>query len=296
MVKRIPILPMPLDKARSISRRFISIGESLSGMFPSLELELEQADLDFEPREWMALAFLGLIFYFSTLFGLIFVVTIAAKIEIIRSLLVSLSVGVVMGFMSFLYLAMYPKLTVKKKVNEVERNLPHALHHLLIEIRSGIPLYNSLVSISGGKYGRLSQEVSKVVNEINTGKSEIAALEMMAKRNPSLYFRRVLWQIINAMKSGADIGSTISNIVDNLGIEQRTLIKKYGSQLNPLSLMYMIFAVIFPTLGITFLLVVSSFLGIGFDVQWLLLGILAFLFIFQFMMIGLIKSRRPAGI
>ncbi len=134
------------------------------------------------------------------------------------------------------------------------------------------------------------------MNEINTGKSEISALERLARENPSLYFRRVMWQLVNSLKSGADIGDTIKNLVDTLSEDQRISIKKYGSALNPMALMYMLFAVIFPTLGITFLLVISSFIGIGFDVQWILLGILGFLLIFQFMIIGLIKSRRPVGI
>ncbi len=41
---------------------------------------------------------------------------------------------------------------------------------------------------------------------------------------------------------------------------------------------------------------ISSFIGIGIDVEYLLMGILAFLVMFQFMLIGLIKSRRPVGI
>jgi hypothetical protein len=101
---------------------------------------------------------------------------------------------------------------------------------------------------------------------------------------------------VNSLKSGADIGNTIKQIVDNLAEEQRVAIKKYGSQLNPLTLMYMIFAVIFPTLGITFLLVLSSFVGIGIDLQLVLIGIILFLVMFQFMIIGLIKSKRPVGV
>ena len=294
--KRIPLLPFPLPRARKMSRRFLGIGESLSHMFPGLEFNLEQSGLDFDAREWMALAFFTAIFYFSVLFGPMALLTLAARIEPTLAIGVSFLVGFVIGFISLIYLAMYPKLSVTRKVNQMEHFLPYGLHHLLIEVRSGVPLYNSLVSIAQSKYGMLSQEFRRAVNEINTGKSEIAALEMLARENPSLYFRRVIWQLVNALKSGADIGQTIKQIVDNLGEEQRIAIKKYGAQLNPLSLMYMIFCVIFPTLGITFLLVISSFIGIGIDIQYLLIGILVFLMMFQFMLIGLIKSRRPTGV
>jgi flagellar protein FlaJ len=294
--RRIPLLPFPLPKAMRISRRFRGIGESLSHMFPNIEFNLEQAGFEFDAREWMALAFFTALFYFSVLSGPLMLVTIAARVEIVKAVGISLLVGFVLGFVAFIYLAMYPKLSVTRKVNKVEAMLPYGLHHLLIEVRSGVPLYNSLVSIAQSNYGMLSEEMKRAVNEINTGKSEIAALEMLARENPSLYFRRVIWQMVNALKSGADIGQTIKQIVDNLSEEQRIAIKKYGAQLNPLALMYMIFCVIFPTLGITFLLVISSFIGIGIDIEYLLMGILVFLMMFQFMLIGLIKSRRPVGV
>jgi flagellar protein FlaJ len=294
--KRIPLLPFPLAKAMRISRRFRGIGETLSHLFPSLDFHLEQSGFDFDSREWMALAFFTSIFYFSVLTGPLALLTLAARIDPFRALGISFLVGLIIGGIAMIYLAMYPKLSVTKKTNQIETFLPYGLHHLLIEVRSGVPLYNSLVSIAQSNYGMLSHEFKRAVNEINTGKSEIAALEMLARDNPSLYFRRVLWQMVNALKSGADIGQTMKQIVDNLSEEQRIAIKKYGAQLNPLALMYMIFCVIFPTLGITFLLVISSFIGIGFDLEYMLIGILVFLVMFQFMLIGLIKSRRPVGV
>ncbi|MCK4497038.1 MAG: type II secretion system F family protein [Candidatus Aenigmarchaeota archaeon] len=296
MKKRIPILPLPLEKASKISKRFLGVGETLSHFFPGLDFELEQAGFDYEPREWCAIAVFCFVFYFCILSSLMFTLMVALKAEIVRVLIISLPVGFVIGFVSLLYLTFYPKLYVNRKTRNIEKNLPTTLHHLLIEIKSGVPLYNSLVSIAQSKYGTLSDEIRKAVNEINTGKSEIAALEALARENPSLYFRRVMWQLVNSLKSGADIGDTIKNLVDTLSEDQRIAIKKYGSVLNPMALMYMLFAVIFPTLGITFLLVISSFIGVGFDVQWILVGILGFLLIFQFMLIGLIKSRRPVGI
>lgn len=294
--KRIPLVPFPMPAVEKMSKRFYGMGESLSRMFPGLEFELEQAGFDYEPREWMAIAFFTAVFYFSMLFAPLVLLTIAVKIELARAIGIPFLVAFVIGMVSMIYISLYPKLSVTKKVNDVEKYLPFMLHHLLIEVRSGVPLYNALVSIAQSDYGKLSLEIRRAVNEINTGKSEIAALEMLARQNPSIYFRRIMWQMVNALKSGADIGDTLKHIVDSLSEEQRIAIKKYGAQLNPLALMYMIFAVIFPTLGITFLLVISSFIGLGIDIQYVLLGILAFLLMFQFMIIGLIKSRRPVGI
>ena len=289
-------MPLPYDKVKHITEHFLGIGENLSKMFPSLEFDLEQSGFDISPRRWMAIALFAFMFYFILIFGLVMLVTIIAKIEFSRSIIVSLFAGLGIGGGSFMFLGFYPKLSAQKKVNDIEKNLPYVLHHILVQVRSGVPLYDTLVSIARGDYATLSREMRKVINEINTGKSEAEALEKVTRETPSFFFRRVMWQLINALKSGADVGITMKEIVDNLAVEQRIAIKKYGAQLNPLALMYMLFAVIFPTLGITFLLVLSSFTGMNFNLELVLTGIIGVIVLFQFMFIGLIKSRRPVGI
>ena len=111
-------------------------------------------------------------------------------------------------------------------------------------------------------------------------------------RNPSVTFRRTIWHIINSIKAGVDIGGSLAVMLQNLSDEQMVNIRKYGSQLNPLALMYMMFAVIIPTMGLTFLLIFSMFAGFDFQPGFLILLIVG-LVIFQFAFIGIIKSRRP---
>jgi flagellar protein FlaJ len=293
---KIPFLPLPYEKVRGITEHFLGLGENLSKAFPSLEYDLQQSGFDISPRRWMAIALFAFMLYFLLIAGLVYMVTFVAKIEMYRSLTVSFFAGLGIGLGTFLFLSFYPKLSAQKRINNIEKNLPYILHHMLVQVRSGVPLYDTFVSIAKGDYGTLSNEMRMVVNEINTGKSEAEALEKITRETPSFFFRRVMWQVINALKSGADVGHTMKEIVDNLAVEQRVAIKKYGAQLNPLSLMYMLFAVIFPTLGITFLLVLTSFTGIKFSLELVLAGIIGVLLLFQFMFIGLIKSRRPVGI
>lgn len=289
-------MPFPVEKAVRISRPFIGFGEMLSAFFPTMAWDLEQSEVGLEPREWTTVAAFSGGFYFVMLFGIMMAVTSSAGLMGPQAVGVSFLVGSAIGGASFFYISMYPKLMAKKKIKNVNENLPHALHHLLIQIRSGVPLFNCLVSISKSGYGELSREFMTAVNEINTGKSEIETLESIARENPSLYLRRVIWQLVNALKSGADVGDTIKQIVDNLGVEQTMAIKKYGAQLNPVAMLYMVFCVIMPTLGITFLLVLGSFIGLSINMEYVLLGILGFLVFFQFMLIGMIKSKRPVGV
>jgi flagellar protein FlaJ len=293
---KIPFLPVGAKRAKIIARHYLGWGEGFSKMFRSLEWELEQGRFDFEPREWAALALFSFINYFLILFASLSVILFVAGISIRITLSISLLAGMSIGFGVFMFQMSYPKLFLSRKVKGIEKNLSVALHHLLIHIRSGVPLFSALISISKSGYGVLSKEFERAVVEMNTGASEVKALEMLARKNPSMHFRRVMWQIVNAIKSGADIGKTIKEIVDNLVIEQRTDIKKYGAELNPMALFYMILVVIFPTMGIIFLIVLFSFVGALMNIEMIMIGILAFLLVFQVMFIGMIKSKRPTGI
>ncbi len=296
MIKRIPFVPVYLGRAKRVSRHFFGLGESLMGMFPGLKGHLRQAEFDIEPREWVAIAVYTGFFYFSLTFLLVFSLAFAYNVVLRTAFLVSFLSGMGMGFSTFFYISLYPKLFVNRKVRNLEKNLPSALRHLLVHVRSGVPFFNSLVSIAYSGYGLLSDEFLRAAKEIDTGLSEIAALELLARENPSLYFRRIVWQIVNAMKSGADIGQTIKEIVTDMGADQKAAIKKYGSELNPLVLFYMVLVVIFPTLGIVFLLVLSSFVAAAFDMQVVMTAVLVFLVLVQLMFIGLVKSKRPLGI
>jgi flagellar protein FlaJ len=294
---KVPFSFLPPSKTRAVAHHYLGWGEWLARIFPFIEWELHQADFEFEAREWLSVAFHTFLVHFSFMFSLMFLVLLGGGIELVRALLISLLIGFGEGFFVLVYLVFYPRLFVRRKTKDLERNLPTSLHHLLIEVRAGVPLFNSIVSVAKSDYGVLSQEFSKAVTEINTGKSEIAALEMLARNNPSLHFRRVLWQIVNALKSGADIGETLKTIVDAAVADQRVAIKRYGSQLNPLALFYMLFFVIFPTLGVVFMLMIFTFIGsFAFSLEYLLIGVLAYLVLFQFMFMGMIKTKRPTGI
>jgi pilus assembly protein TadC len=111
-------------------------------------------------------------------------------------------------------------------------------------------------------------------------------------KNPSLYFRRSIWQLSNGIKAGSDVAIVLRSIIDNISAQQKIEIRRYGSKLNPMTLVYMMAAVIIPSLGVTFLIILSTFSGlvVSETMFWM---ILVFLALFQFMFIGIMKSKRP---
>jgi hypothetical protein len=69
-------------------------------------------------------------------------------------------------------------------------------------------------------------------------------------------------------------------------------IKNYSSNLNFLMLLYMIVATVVPSLGITFLVLLSAFSGFGVSFTTLLM-LLGFSVVVQAIMIGYMSSTRP---
>jgi len=119
------------------------------------------------------------------------------------------------------------------------------------------------------------------------------AIEDSIVRNPSKQYRRAMWQLATSIKSGTEISDTLKSIVDSIIKDQELKIEKYGKSLNPYILVYLLVAVVGPSLGITGMVVVSSFTGlsIGIQIYTIVTGIVL---LAQVFFLNLVKSSRPA--
>ncbi|MEM5853557.1 MAG: type II secretion system F family protein [Candidatus Aenigmatarchaeota archaeon] len=289
-MNRIPFVPCSIPIALKASRAFLFISSKLVKFNPFLAQKLVQAGIGLKDREYLALAIFSSFFWFSTIFCSL---TLLGLIFGGNFISISFLLSILLSFVIFNYITFYPTLILSRKDRDIERNLLFAVRHLFIQVKSGVSIFDALVSVSKGNYGVISEEFGKCVKEIVTGKEEIQALEELTFRVPNVWFKRVIWQIINSLRAGGDVGNTLSTIAQNLSEEQKVKIRKYGSQLSPLALIYLMSTVILPTLGITFLIIFSTFSGIQVP-ESLFYLILFVVVIFQFMIIGFIKNRRPS--
>jgi flagellar protein FlaJ len=289
---RVPFCPIPIKTAQKIlGKTFYGIAEPFLKVFPSLELELEQAGYDLNARDYISIALFSSIFMWI-LMDVVFAAVTIRFIGIGKGLIAGTAMGMFFGIVTFLYVKSYPKLLLKKKVFDIDRNILYALRHMYVQVTSGVPLFDALTSVANGNYGEVSKEFKQAVKIINTGMPIERALENLTARNPSNYFRRAMWQISNGVKSGSDVGGILKNIIDYISAEQKIMIRRYGSTLNPLTVMYMMIAVVLPSLGVTFIMVLSSFSKIPVTefIFWMIIG---FVSLFQFMFLGILKSKRP---
>jgi len=165
---------------------------------------------------------------------------------------------------------------------------------LTVQLTAGVTFFNALKNIARSNYGIISEEFQKAINSMESGTPAIEALERVSRDNPSIFFRRAIWQIITGMQVGADISQVLKEIVKSLIQEQLTEIQAYGGKLSPYSMFYMIVAIIFPALGITFVLVLSTFVqALGENYRMVLFVILGMVCFLQVIFLGMIKSGRP---
>ncbi|MFH0969849.1 MAG: type II secretion system F family protein [Candidatus Diapherotrites archaeon] len=283
------VLPVPL--LRWASKHLIGVGTQFSHIMPLKDEDMHKAELPVSAKEYATMSLVIILFYFIFFSFLFFVITFRLFGQL--NFILPFVVSSVFSLLVFIQLVTFPIIRVKKKVRDLDRNLVFALRTVLVQIRSGVSLFESMKVVAEGNYGAVSREFKKAVDQISTGTIQEVALERIAENNPSIFFRRALWQIVNGMRAGADISAVLSESVDTLTEAQSIQIRNYESQMKILSLVYMMLGVIVPALGITFLIVLSSFPQIHISELYfwiLLIGV----GVAQFMYMGIVKSKRPS--
>ena len=275
MVKKLPLI-FPLAK-------------SLTSYFPSLQKKLNISGINKTSEEFLQgvlISSLSASVAISLVFLLIFY---TFQIPIYYSLFILL----IMFVFSFYNTLHIPDIRLLKKKREIEYDLVYGIRQLIIEVNSGVPLFDAMVSLTKG-YGQLSKEMKKIVERTTLGEPLSLVLKDEAEKTPSLAFKRVLLQIANETVSGADVASSLSALIDQIVKDQIIEVKEYGHKLNPIVMFYLVMGVIFPTLGITFIIILLSFVSNGLVIPFLYLVLLAFLIgLFQLMFLGFVETSRP---
>jgi len=255
---------------------------------PNLKLSLKKAGINFRPEEFIRRTFLTA-FYMTT--GIVvFFAFLLAKFEVLKGIMF-ISIPIIF-FVMFSYMLRFPDVKISKKEKDIGKEIVFAGRHLIIELESGVPLYNALSNISKN-YEVIGSYFKEITNKVDLGMSMEDSLTEAVELIPSDDFRRLLWQILNSIRTGSDVAKSLESTLEQITREQIIEVDKYSRKLNPFAMFYMIIAVILPTLGVTMLIVLSSFIEFELSLTTLLI-IVFFLAFIQFMFLSIIKFSRPA--
>ncbi|MEM2089654.1 MAG: type II secretion system F family protein [Candidatus Pacearchaeota archaeon] len=287
---KIPFSFYPEKFLDNFSKLFLRLGKKIASKQKNLQLYFEQAAFPVKPEKYLALCFAATflnLLLFLAIFIIIFKIANA-------KLLYGIIIALILVFFMYLQQMNYPKLIIMRRVRDINVNLLPALRALMIQLNAGVTFFNAMKNIAKSNYGLISEEFQKAINAMESGVPAVEALEKISRNNPSIFFRRAIWQIITGMQVGADISIVLKEIVNSLLQEQITEIQAYGGRLSPLAMFYIVISIIFPTLGVTFVIVLSTFVqALGQNYKLIIFTILGLVILLQIIFLGMIKARRP---
>ncbi|MEK6959080.1 MAG: type II secretion system F family protein [archaeon] len=282
--------PFTDKQAKKLSRPLLGVGEIVQKFFPGFTLILEQSGLNLNPDAFFAMTLFTSAFYAIATSILMIILLIILKLT--QYMYLAEMLGLIMGMMVFVKILGGASITIVRNVRSINSNLIFGLKMILVEINAGVGLFDAVVIVAMHNLGEMSNVFKDIAKRLNSGEAEEEVLKDIATKNPSPFLRKVLWQIISGLKAGSPLNKVIDESLSALEREQKIEIIAYGSSLRVLTLMFMMIGVIIPSMGLTFIFVLNSLPGINITNQmlWTFLAIIA---LFQFMLIGYIKSKRP---
>ncbi len=243
------------------ARNFKGLAKLLSSMFPRLSPTLKWAGIKQSVLDYTSLAIL-----ISASFSAFYTTSALITLFFLNILnpynfLFSLATGFLIFWLAFILKMRQPYFLANKRSKDFDKNIAFAIREIYVRVNSGQTLFNAISRVGFGDYGEISEEFKKYVHKLETGKSELEALEELAGRIASEDFRRLLWQLINSLKEGSDVSKTLRSMVQNIERSKKIRIEQFSSKLTPLSVMYLLSAIILPALGMTLMIILSSLMG-----------------------------------
>ncbi|MEW6749332.1 MAG: type II secretion system F family protein [Candidatus Micrarchaeota archaeon] len=288
---KIPLLLFPTPKTERLLKRMGKFGLVLLPAFPALPQTLSKIRLDVRPEIYLVASLLS-----SFTYGLLFFIFSLALITLTamqgEPLIPSLLIGISLWLLFFMLHLFYPAIIMKKIAAKENKDLLFALREIIIDVDGGVPLFDSLKNVSHAGYGYVSDDLEWVVRQVDSGIPEREALKQLALRTESEFLKRAAWQMVNALESGARMGDALESIASAVEDFLFREIKNYSSNLNFLLLLYMLGGVVAPSLGITFMILLSAFSGLGVTLENVTV-LLLLSSTLQVMMIGYMASMRP---
>jgi len=230
-IKFLRFLAKPLEKL--LPRRWVR----------RYELFLYSAGISFSAVEFLVISLL-----LSGLLGIIALILSPVKIYALPVFL-----GLLLGI-SFVY----PYYLLTKKIEDMEKNLPDAFFYLASSLRAGVSFSEALEEASTARFGALTEEFKRTVQEIKKGRATIEALRAFAIRNKrsSVIYRSTMI-ILEAYERGAPMADVLVAVAND--VREILRIKKERKASTGMQAMFFIIASGF--IGPFILGVVSQIMG-----------------------------------
>ena len=167
----------------------------------------------------------------------------------------------VLVLMTYFFIFNYPEIKERRSYDDINQELPYALRHLGIELKSGKGLHESLITIKNADYGSLSKEFNRVLEEVKFGATTEESLLKMTHRVKSEGLSRATQQIIGTLRVGGNLSNSLEIIAKDITFEMQIKLKEYSQKLNSFILIYTFIAILAPVISLIMLMAASTVMG-----------------------------------
>lgn len=276
------------------------ISKKVLGLFPESKLlsyELYSADINYSATQYLAMSSVILFFTNFLLIGSFFAIFITFNLGYLIPIILSLFLII----FSIFFVLKYPTSVAKKRAKLIDANLPFALRHMAMLLRSGMDLYKVVKTVSVADYGVLSEELMKTVMEVEEGSDIKDSLRALSLRTKSFALKNAIGHLLRALKSGGNLSDVMNTIADDVSYQLMSDIDMFTGKMNFFGVIYIFVGIVIPVM----LAILSGIRNapLGSNVSFLnalpltpMVVALAFLIVFPmiFLMLVLyIKSIKP---
>lgn len=254
---------------------------------PELKKDLQKAGMSQSPFQYtfQTIYLTGLM-----VIGMLFFVIILFAGE---PILIFLILGIViLAPLIYFFLFSLVKVKASQLGRELEGDILFISEYLLVVLESGVPLSNALEQLSkikrpGGYF------FERVLRDFKLGKDLEKTLDDAIGYCPSDSLRVLMKRLKDSLSIGVDLETVLANFIEE-GSEKKLIeIRGYAKKLNPVIMMYMIFGIVIPSLGVTFFILFAAISGMGSDLlKWVLIFLFMFMFVFQYMAYSSLKFTK----
>lgn len=163
--------------------------------------------------------------------------------------------------MIYIFVIYYPTIKEQSSYSDINQELPYALRHMGIELKSGKGLHDALLAIKNSDYGSLSMEFNRVLEEVKFGSSTEESLLEMSNRVKSDGLSRAIQQIVSTLRVGGNLSDTLNIIANDITFDMHIKLKEYSQKLNSFILIYTFIAILTPIIGLIMLMAGSTVMG-----------------------------------
>ena len=167
-----------------------SFFQAVARSLPNLKDNLKKAGMNYKPEDFIKRTFLSA--FYMTTGTVISVALILAKFNVLKGIMFVFIP--IIFLLLFAYMLKLPEVRITKKGKEITREIVFAGRHLIIELESGVPLYNAFMNISKN-YEVIGRYFGEIVDKVNLGTSMEDALTEAIEFIPSPEPPWGTWQV-----------------------------------------------------------------------------------------------------